>query len=332
MHHRHQRIDHNDPARQVNEAIPERASRAGSAARGRHLGLRSAAAEITIRSLLATLAHGWWLLLAAIVLALLVTTVALKLQSPLYSATMIVAPAPTDLTAASQLASELEQFASLATLAQSPAKIERVSDLERYLQLFGSTALAARLQAEHQLLQIVFENDWDAEQQAWRRPSGLRALIEHAVLGFFGFPSWTEPDIATLAEWLDGRVQVTRMGGSAMLRLRMQHAQPEFAAQIVRAGPRDCRPTAARERARADRRADRAGRARARRGARADPPRRRSRPAAPAVPGPGAAPGRPALRRADPGAGDRERRRRPRPTRCWCWCWRRWSARSSASS
>ncbi len=216
----------------MNEAISERAAEP-SAARGPRFGLRSAAAEITIRSLLETLARGWWLLLAAIVLALLVTAVALKLQSPLYSATMIVAPAPTDLTAASQLASELEQFASLATLAQSPAKIERVSDLERYLQLFGSTALAARLQAEQQLLQTVFENDWDAEQQAWRRPQDLRAVIERAVLGFFGFPSWTEPDIAALAEWLDGRVQVTRIGGSAMLRLRMQHPRPEFAAQIV---------------------------------------------------------------------------------------------------
>jgi len=216
----------------VNEALHERAARP-AAERGARLSLRSAAAEITIRGLLETLLRGWWLLLAAIVLAVLVTAVALKLQSPLYTATMIIGPAPTDLTAASQLASELEQFARLATLAQSPAKIERVSDLERYLQLFGSTTLAARLQAEHQLLQTVFENEWDAEQQAWRRPRDLASVIEHAVLGFFGFPSWTEPDIPALAEWLRSRVAVLRLGGSAMLRLRMQHPRPEFAAEVV---------------------------------------------------------------------------------------------------
>jgi LPS O-antigen subunit length determinant protein (WzzB/FepE family) len=195
--------------------------------------LRGAAAEITIRGLLETLWRGWWLLLVAIVLALLVTTVALKLESPLYTATMIVAPAPTDLAAASQLASELEEFASLATLAQSPVKLERVSNLERYVLLFGSTALAARLQAEHGLLQTVFESDWDAENQVWRQPQGLKATIERAVLGFFGFPSWTAPDIPALAEWLDGRVGVNRLGGGAMLRLRMEHARPEFAAAVV---------------------------------------------------------------------------------------------------
>ena len=216
----------------MNEASPERAA-PPPAERGARLSLRDAAAEITIRGLLETLGRGWWLLLAAIVLALLVTAAALKLQSPLYTATMIVAPAPTDLSAASQLASELERFASLATLAQSPAKLERVSDLERYVQLFGSTTLAARLQAEHGLLQIVFVDDWDVEAQAWRRPEGLKATLEHAVLGFFGFPSWTEPDIATLAEWLSGGVTVTRLGGSAMLRLRMQHPRPEFATSVV---------------------------------------------------------------------------------------------------
>jgi capsular polysaccharide biosynthesis protein len=216
----------------VNEATPERAA-PSSAERGARPGLRGAAAEITIRGLLETLWRGWWLLLAVVALAVLVTAVALKLSRPLYTATMIVAPAPTDLSAASQLATELEQFASLATLAQSPAKIERVSDLERYLQLFGSIALAARLQAEHGLLQIAFEEEWDAQGQAWRQPRGLKASIEHAVLGFFGFPSWTAPDTPALAEWLSGRVSVTRLGGSAMVRLQMDDPRPKFATDVV---------------------------------------------------------------------------------------------------
>ena len=59
-------------------------------------------------------------------------------------------------------------------------------------------------------------------------------MIEHAVLGFFGFLSWTEPDIAALAEWLDGRVNVARISGSAMLCLQVvEHPRPEFAASVV---------------------------------------------------------------------------------------------------
>lgn len=216
----------------MNEATPERAA-PSSAERGAPWSLRGAAAEITISGLLRTLLRGWWLLLAAIVLAVLVTAVALKLEQPVYTASMIVAPAPTDLSAASQLASELEQFASLATLAQSPAKLERVSDMERYIQLFGSTTLAERLQAEHGLLQIIFEDEWDAENQVWRRPHDLVALITHPLLAFFGFPSWTEPDIPALADWLSGRVNVIRIGGSAMLRLRMDHPRPRFATSVI---------------------------------------------------------------------------------------------------
>ena len=214
----------------VNEATAERA--APSAAQGARFSLRGAAAEITIRGLLETLWRGWWLLLAAIVLVLLVTTVALKLSQPLYTASMIVAPAPTDLSAASQLASELEQFASLATLAQSPAKVERVSDLERYVQMIGSPTLAARLQAEHGLLQIV------SRKTGTRR---TRSGGGHTICGrrsnarcWGSSASRPGPShVAALADWLSSRVTVARLGGSAMLRLRMDHPKPEFAASVV---------------------------------------------------------------------------------------------------
>jgi hypothetical protein len=229
---RHERIDPATRPGTVNEAVSEPAAEP-SAGRGARFRPRGAAAEITIRSLVETLWRGWWLLLAVVVLALLVTAAALKLQRPLYTATLTLGPAPTDLSAASRLASELEEFASLAALAQNPAKLERISDLERYSQMLSSTTLAARLQEEHGLLQIAFEDDWDAERQAWRRPQGALAALEGALMGFFGFPAWTEPDVTTLAEWLDGAIIVSRLGGSAMLRLRMDHPDPEFAAAVI---------------------------------------------------------------------------------------------------
>jgi hypothetical protein len=201
---------------------PDRGAVAGPTAR-----------EITIPGLVQTLWRGLWLVLAVIVLAVLLTALALKVRSPVYTATMIVAPAQTDLGAASQLASELEQYANLAALAQTPAKLEMVSDLERYVQLFGSTTLAARLQAEHGLLQTVFADTWDAERQSWRPPRGFLAASQAAVLGFFGFPAWTEPNLGHLAEWLASQVEINRLGGSALLRLRIEHAEPGFAASVL---------------------------------------------------------------------------------------------------
>jgi hypothetical protein len=224
----------------VNEATPQarREPAAGGygadpSPSGAVAGGGPAARDITIPGLVQTLWRGLWLVLAAILLAVLVSAVALKLRSPLYTANMIVAPAQTDLGAASQLAIELEQYANLAALAQTPAKLETVSDLERYVQLFGSTTLAARLQDEHGLMQSAFADIWDAERQVWLRPHGALASFEAAVLGFFGFPAWTEPDIGQLAEWLASQIAINRLGGGALLRLRIEHAKPEFAASVL---------------------------------------------------------------------------------------------------
>lgn len=204
------------------------------AAAGAGNGIR----EITVRGLLETLWRGWWLLLAVVALCLLVTAVVLKLRTPVYTATMIVAPADTDLGAVSRLASELEQYAGLATLAQTPLKLKRASEMERYAQLFGSTTLAERLQAEQGLLQIVFAEQWDAERQAWRAPSGLFAALEKAVLGFFGFPAWSEPDVTLLAEWLGNQITIQRLAGSALHRIEMDNPSPAFAVEVIGAAHR----------------------------------------------------------------------------------------------
>jgi uncharacterized protein involved in exopolysaccharide biosynthesis len=219
----------------VNEATPQSKDEptAGAYRAERPNRGALAAREITIPGLVRTLWRGLWLVVAVIVLAVLATAFVLKLEAPVYTATMVVAPAQADLSAASQLASQLEQFASLAMLAQTPAKIEQVSELERYVQLFGSTALAARVEAEHHLLQTVYADYWDRERQTWRPPSGVLASVQRVVLGFFGFPAWTEPNQAHLAEWLASQIEVLRLGGSSLLRIQMSHASPGFAQSVI---------------------------------------------------------------------------------------------------
>ncbi len=192
-----------------------------------------AAREISIPGLVRTTLRGLWLLVAVIILCVLATAIGLKLRQPVYTATMTVAPAEIDFTAASQLAGELEQFAGLATLGQSPTKIERASNLERYAQLFGSTALAEQLQAKHQLLQVLFADEWDPERQAWHPPRGLAARLERAVQGFFGYPTWTEPNAVRLAEWLDNHIQVSRLGSSSLFEIEITDPRRALAVSLI---------------------------------------------------------------------------------------------------
>ncbi len=189
--------------------------------------------EISIPGLVQTTRRGIWLLVAVIIVCVLVTAINLKLHQPQYAATMTVAPADTDFTAAGQLAGELEQFAGLATLGQSAGKIERASNLERYAQLFGSTALAERLEAQYQLLRVVFADDWDPERQAWRPPPGLGARLERAVLGFFGYPAWTEPNVVRLAQWLGEHVDVSRLGNSSLFQIEITDRRRAFAVSLI---------------------------------------------------------------------------------------------------
>ncbi len=205
----------------MNEATPH--------SRGAPAALR----EISIPALVQTVRRGLWLLIAVVILCVLATAIDFKLSKPLYTASMIVAPAEIDFTAASQLTSEVEQFAGLATLGQSPVKIERVSNLERYAQLFGSTALAARLQAERDLLQTIFVDEWDKEHQTWHPPGGFLARIGRTALRFFGYPAWTPPDLTRLADWLGDQVYIQRIGSSALFRIQINDPRPTFAVSLI---------------------------------------------------------------------------------------------------
>jgi hypothetical protein len=195
--------------------------------------------EITLEWLLRILLRGRWLVLLVAAIAVAITAVFLKIWPPLYSATMTVAPTQIDLGAASQIATNLERYAELAVLAQVPARDERMSTMDRYVESFGSIELAGRLQASLGLLQTIYVEDWDAERAAWQPPSGPVAWLESKILGFFGYPAWVEPDLVDLAHYLRRRVQIGRVPGSGAWGLRFEHPDPAFAVAVLDATHRN---------------------------------------------------------------------------------------------
>lgn len=189
--------------------------------------------QVTIRSLWTTFRRGWWLVALVALAAVVLSAVWLKLGEPAYEASMIVAPAERDLAAAGRLAAELEQYASLATLAQTPARLEQVSTLDRYLQLMGSIRLAEQLAAEHQVMPRIFVDQWDETAGEWQAPSGLRASLKRSLLGFFGYPEWSPPTAKHLADWLAEEISVGRYAGTALRQLTLNHKDGAFAAEIL---------------------------------------------------------------------------------------------------
>lgn len=189
--------------------------------------------ELTLSGMVITLLRGWWIVALVILVALLATGASLKVRQPLYGAAMTIAPAELDLAVTDSLVEDLEQFANLATLAQRPTKLERISNIERYEAMIRSPQLAERLEEEPRIMQVIFRNEWDEDNQRWRQPPDLLDGVYYGAIRFFGFPGWTAPDAGRLADHLQRRLTLSQPQGSEMRRLRYTHPNPGFAVGLL---------------------------------------------------------------------------------------------------
>lgn len=188
--------------------------------------------EITVASLWRTTRRGFWIiaLVAAVVVA--ATVLWLQIRTPVFVTSATVAPAARDLAAAGQLVAELEQFAALATFAQVPERLDQVSTLDRFFELITSVRLAERLQEDHQLLQQVFEEQWDAEDERWRPPQGPVARFKRTLNRLLGGPAWTPPRPVHLARYLASEIAIRRSAGG-LFRLELEHRDADLAERIL---------------------------------------------------------------------------------------------------
>jgi len=191
--------------------------------------------ELTLPGLIGALRRGFWMIAAGALGALVVGIVTLKATDPKYTAAMVVAPAGIDLGAASRLATSLEQYANLASLAQTPVKLEQVAPIERYVELLTSVRLARRLADDRGMLQRVFAGAWDEETGSWRPPSGLSKLINWDLPAFFGYPGWSPPDARALANVLEDAIEVERIDDGALREVKIDDPDPKLAADLLAA-------------------------------------------------------------------------------------------------
>lgn len=189
--------------------------------------------DLTLPGLIRALVRGLWLIAALALVALVVGIVILKSSKPQYTASMVVAPAGIDLGAASRLATNLEQYANLASLAQTPVKLEQVAPIERYVELLTSVRLARRLAEDQGMLKRVFADAWDADAGSWKPPSGPTKLLTWDLSEFFGFPGWQPPDARALARVLEKTIKVERIDEGALRDVMIDDPDPELAAELL---------------------------------------------------------------------------------------------------
>lgn len=149
----------------------------------------------------------------------------LQAFQPMFSASMIVQPS----------SENTPQFtgraATLLNLGQ--ATNATTTDFDRLNVLMNSRSLAAQLQREFGLMQIVFARSWDAATGTWIKPSGEDFERSQRMNRFFRRNGWSEPTLETLARFIDGSIKFERIEGTGFFRISHEHKDADFAVQLL---------------------------------------------------------------------------------------------------
>ncbi len=180
---------------------------------------------------LAALRRHWWLPLAGLVAALLLTTVYLHRTTYFYSAELKVYAAP----ASAGVVRPASALSSLAALTGGGSSSEQVPPFRYYLDGLYAPEVAARLARDPALMHVIFAGEWDARHHAWHQPFSLTGAVRGALFGLFGLPvpAWQPPDAARLQDFITGTVTVRQSVKSPLATLAFDFPDPDFAAQFL---------------------------------------------------------------------------------------------------
>ncbi len=177
------------------------------------------------------IAQRWWLPVAGLVAALLLTLIWLNRTDYLYTAQLRVYAAPS--TSGASKPTPLGGLASLAGLTTGAA--EAVTPFRYYLDGLTSPAIAARLAADQKLLQQLFPAEWDAQTRTWHRPSSLVGSLRRGLGAVLGLPElgWTPPGPERVQEYIVTNVGVRQSVRTPLVALTYDSPDPVFAAAFL---------------------------------------------------------------------------------------------------
>ncbi|AWK87997.1 Wzz/FepE/Etk N-terminal domain-containing protein [Azospirillum thermophilum] len=192
------------------------------------------AADLDLHELVRTLREGWRLVLACGLAGLLLALAGIWLVPPEFTATMVVGPTARVGAAAMGARTPVPAGREAAQSVAEPGPGEELlSDFARYLELFGSTAVAERLMADPGLLRAVYPGRWDEEAQRWRPAPGLGGMVKRLLLALVGREDWEEPDADRFARWLRSRIAVDMVRSGPMRRITLRHRDRAFALDLL---------------------------------------------------------------------------------------------------
>ena len=192
---------------------------------------------LDLRHLALALWRGKWVILAFALVGLALGVKRLHDYTPVYEARMVVSPSLT--TDSSALgggggggSGQLGALAGLAGL--SIGTQAQATTFDRLKEVFKSFELAQTLDRKYGLFMRIFGGSWDAQTQSWKRPEGWRFELDQKIAAFLRQPTWTPPNMESLARYIGGSLTVAAVKDSPFVAITVQHPDPEFALNLLK--------------------------------------------------------------------------------------------------
>lgn len=188
--------------------------------------------EIDLAELALALWRGRVAILLAMGLALLLAVAFLHLAERKYTVSLVLKPMQEPSSR-----SNLSGFAGLAGLAGIDLPSGSDADFSAFPLMLKSRDVAERLVGDAELMQRLFEAEWDAEAGAWRAParSALGAVVAplKTVLTGEGPADYRPPDAARLAERINRDISASIDTKSGLLNISTEAADPDLFMRLL---------------------------------------------------------------------------------------------------
>lgn len=190
--------------------------------------------DITLLELLTRIWRGRWIVCATTIAVVAIVAIWMRVSSPLYTATMLVAPAAS--AGSGGLTGAASRYASLAALAgiDLPSD-EIVTPFTEFTETIVSHVVAEQLHRKYKLLPKIFKAgwEWNAEAGEWSPRGGLAATVKGWIRAPFDLPPVAPPTATALATYLKKQLSISTVGTTGMRRIEFQHKDPEFAVRLL---------------------------------------------------------------------------------------------------
>jgi len=162
---------------------------------------------VSLRQIFTRLYRRWPLVLVSTLVTLGLAVSYLKFTSPVYTADMAIAP-PSQ-SSSGRSGSALSGLGAIAGLALGGDSSGTNSSFLRYEKMLTSREVATRLMRDHNILQLVFSDRWDATHHNWNASYGIAERLKIAVNRAFGRTVDTTPNVAELRRFIAKHLGIT---------------------------------------------------------------------------------------------------------------------------